>query len=182
MHFIGTFVNYRHICEIKYSQGEYDVTEAYSKALQEKLSAYGLLLVFLQLRQILLDVADTGCIARVCTHELRNRSASVGRHLLPEGDGCTWIITCHGHEDEAHVVGFCFMLAREGESYSILGTESVDGASCLLDGSRFLAQGLGKDLCTVLCHQLLAHALVAMLGYGMGHFVTYHNRLAGAGR
>ena len=89
--------------------------------------------IFVQFRKNLLDVLDAGGIAGVGAHELGNGCASC-RHLLPEGDGDIGIVTGHGHKDETHVVGFCFMLERKGERDTVLGAETINGAAGLLDG------------------------------------------------
>lgn len=123
---------------------------------------------------MLAEGLDAGLVAGVGAEEFGSGAGGGGGHLLPEGEGGAGVVAGDGHEDEPHGVGFAFLAAGEGHEDAVLGAEAEDGGGELLlllglsrgggSDAEGRAAGLGEDL--------LAHAFVAMLGNGVGHFVA----------
>ena len=67
------------------------------------------------------------------------------------------------------------MLAREGQHHPILRTHAIYRRGHLLHGRALVAHRLSQDGRPILRHQLLTHALVAMLRHRMGHLMPNHH-------
>ena len=95
--------------------------------------------VLLYLRQMSLNLMDTGGIAGVRAHKFGGRTGFAGRHFLPEIDGDFGVITSHCHKDQPHIISLRFVFAGEWQHNTILSTQTVNRVTDLLDGSRFIA-------------------------------------------
>jgi hypothetical protein len=121
----------------------------------------------------LFELADAGFVAGVRGSELGAGAAGGFGHTLPEAWGLGGIETGAGDVDEAHIVGFGFVVAGEGEHETVLGADAEgaeDGAALAVvhigDGD---AGGESADL-----EELLAgDAFGAMTGDGVGDFVAH---------
>src|SRR5436190_11707019 len=74
-------------------------------------------LCFLELRHCLghegLKILNPPAVRRMRRSKLRRLGPACGTHPFPEGDRFMWIVTGAGHVEQAHFIGFGFMLATE---------------------------------------------------------------------
>ena len=97
-------------------------------------------------------------------------------HALPERDGYVRVVTCHGCENQSHVVSLALVIARilqAAEQQTLLCYDlcQLCGAGANSGGIEHLTQNLRA----ILVLYLLAHLLGRMLCHGVRNLMSEDN-------